>query len=166
MDLRDIAAGERDDRRLATVGDVRVDKNGDTRGLCLGESIGKASNLVTRYLASIGIRKMSVRNQHGHFAETGLDAHAAIGIVGPANLDARRLPVIRDNFAAREGYKVSNENVGALRGYVDPIFGDSLKLGVMRRGCVPIELHIDTARPRDDGIAANRILEWCHDDIS
>src|ERR1700728_4759690 len=155
MDLGGITPRESDHCRLASFRLVWIDQDCDAGSLRLGESIGKVGDLVARYFASIGIRKMSVRNQHGHFAETGLDAHAAIGIVGPANLDARRLPVIRDNFATREGYKVSGESVGALRGYIDPIFRDGLKLGVMRRVCVPIELHIDAARPRDDGVATD-----------
>jgi hypothetical protein len=42
--------------------------------------------------------------------------------------------------------------------------GNRLKLGVVGRSRVPIELHPNSARPFDDRIAADGVVEWCDND--
>src|SRR5580692_11422464 len=108
---------------------------------------------------------MSVRGQNGYFAEPGLNPYTAISIVRPADLDARRVSIIGNDLAARESHKVANESVSAVDRHVNPVFGNGLKLRVIGRSRVPIELHMDAARPGDDDVLADGIGKRRHDDI-
>src|SRR3984957_6902896 len=94
MDLGDVTAGERDNRCLASVRGVRVDHDGGACSFCLGQRVGEIGNLEAGYFAPVRIRKMPVGDQHGCLAEVGFDPDAAVGIVWPADLDARSAAVI------------------------------------------------------------------------
>src|SRR5580700_2899122 len=131
MDLGDVTAGERNDRRSASVRSVRIDHDGSARSLCLGQRVGKIGNLQAGYFAPVRIRKMPVGGQHGYLAEVGFDPDATIGIVRPADLDARSTAVIGNDLSLREGDKVADKRVGALARHIDPVFRNSLKLRVI-----------------------------------
>src|SRR5579863_8633390 len=100
MDLGNVATGERNDCRLPPVCGVRLDENSGARSLSFGQSIGKIADFVAGHFASVGIRKMSIGSQYDHLAELGVDPHAAIGIAWPADLDARCMAVIGNDFSA------------------------------------------------------------------
>lgn len=40
-----------------------------------------------------------------------------------------------------------------------------MKRGVVGRGSVHVELHMDAARPYEDDIPTDGIVKWCHDDV-
>ena len=46
------------------------------------------------------------------------------------------------------------------------IFRNRLELLIRGGGCMPIKLHIDPARPLNDGIASNRIIKRADYDVS
>ena len=51
------------------------------------------------------------------------------------------------------------------RGHVDPVFGNGLKLRVVGRYRVPVELHVDAAGPVDDDVSTDGVIEWRNDDV-
>ncbi len=60
MDLGNVAAGERNDCRLAPVSDVGFYQNSSACSLCFRQSTGKIVDFVAGHFVSIGIWKMSI----------------------------------------------------------------------------------------------------------
>jgi hypothetical protein len=65
----------------------------------------------------------------------------------------------------REGNKVEDERIHPIGRHIDTIFRHGLKLGVALSGSVPVKLHPHAAWPFDDGVAADRIIEGCYNNI-
>ena len=61
-----------------------------------------------------------------------------------------------------EADKASNEIRRSLGRDIDPVLRDGLQRRVGRRLGVPVELHIDAARPLDHGIAADGVGKRRH----
>jgi hypothetical protein len=67
---------------------------------------------------------------------------------------------VGDYFAAREHQKIVDEVIGLIALHIDSIVGNRCEGTVFWRGGMPIELHDDAARPSDQSVYADGILEW------
>ena len=105
MDLRDIAARELNQGLIPLIGRVGSDQNLDPGSSGLGEGIREVRDLISGYLPTVGIWKMAIGHQHGHFAEIRLDPNPPISVRWSPDLDAGRMRVIGDNFAVRKARK-------------------------------------------------------------
>ncbi len=76
-----------------------------------------------------------------------------------ADLDAGRLTIILDYLALRKRKIGSDEGVRLFRRDINTVLRDCGERGVMRRLRMPIDLHVDAARPLDHRIAAYRIFK-------
>src|SRR5262245_8445991 len=101
--------------RLAAIGGVWFYEYGRARGLRLTDRIGEISHLIAAHFASIWIRQLFIGHEHGDLPKCGVDPHAAVSILWPAHLYARRVPVVRDDLPLREAYESADERIGATR---------------------------------------------------
>ena len=108
---------------------------------------------------------MAIGHEGDDGAERRGEANTPVGAVCPADLDAGRLRIVAGDGAAGELDEAPDERIGAVGRQVDAVFGNGLQLGVPRRGRVPVELHVDAARPLDDGVAADRVVERGNGDV-
>src|SRR6516225_7890920 len=157
MNLGDVAAWELQDRGLAVTDHVGFNQHCCACAFSLADRRREIGDLVARHLPPMRIREMAIGHQHGHAAEGGLDADASVRIGWSADLYAWRLAVVRNNFAMRESDKIADERSGRIRRDIDPVLRHGLQRWIIRRCRVPIELHVDAARPLNDGITADRV---------
>jgi hypothetical protein len=68
----------------------------------------------TRSSRAIGIREMTIGNQHGNFSEQRIQSYATIHVVGPTDFDARRLLVVGNHLRVRKGPKVVDKGTGTI----------------------------------------------------
>src|SRR5271170_583646 len=103
---------------------------------------------------------MTVRHQYLHISKERRDPDAAVGFSRAPDFAGIGALVVRNHFAMREPHEGIHKIVGLIARYVDPV----VRNGFERRICgwreVPIQLHLDTARPLNDGVNPDRILEW------
>jgi hypothetical protein len=133
VNFGDKPAGEPHHGGLAIGHAVGLDHNARSRCFCFHKSIGKIVDLVPRCVAPIGIWEMTIGGQHSDFSERRIHPYAAIPIIGPSNLDAGRLGVVRDYLRLRKSSKVADKIIGTIRRYVDRIFRNRLQTGEVRR---------------------------------
>jgi hypothetical protein len=70
------------------------------RSLRLADRICDICHLIADHLAPVLIRELSIGDEHGDLAECGVDPHAAVSILRPANLYARCVPVVGNDLAS------------------------------------------------------------------
>src|SRR5690349_18287631 len=126
VDFGDEPTGEPQHRRSATRHAVGLDHNARSGRFCLHEGVGKVVDFVAHYFTPIGIWKMTVGSQHRDFSERRIHPCAAIHIIWPSDLDARRLVIVRNYLRLRKSSKVADKVIGTVRRYVNPIFRNSL----------------------------------------
>jgi hypothetical protein len=76
------------------IGGVWIDEDGGPRGLRLGDRIGDISHLIADHLAPVWIRELSIGDEQGDLPECGVDPHAPVSIVWPADLYSRCAQVV------------------------------------------------------------------------
>ena len=108
---------------------------------------------------------MAVRDIHRNLAERGFQTDAAKRVGWPPDLDAGRLGLVRDDLAMGELHEALDESLCAIGGHIDAVFGHGLKRGIGWFGRVPVQLHVNAARPLDHRVAADRIGEGRDDDV-
>src|ERR1700759_457386 len=108
---------------------------------------------------------MTVRDVHCQEAELRLDSNPPIRVRRSPDLDPGTVRIVRDHLAVRERYKTANELPGSTGRNVDAVFGNGLELRIGWRSCVPVQLHIHTARPLNDSVPSDRIVERTDQDI-
>src|SRR3984957_12113785 len=108
---------------------------------------------------------MAVCHEHGHLAKLRLDPNSSISISGASDFDAGRMCIIRYDFSVRELKKAGSESFYRIFRYVNTVFRDHLETRIGWRGGMPVQLCVDPARPLDDRVQADRILEGTDEDI-
>src|ERR1700681_3589980 len=108
---------------------------------------------------------MTVSDVHGQEAELRLDSNPAVRVRRTPNLDAGRVGIVGDHLTVREIDEATQERGGSVGRNVDAILGNSLEPRIRRRSCMPVQLHVYTARPLDDRVPSDRIVEWTDQDI-
>src|SRR5580704_6024679 len=109
---------------------------------------------------AVWIWKMPVGYDHYRRAKDRRNPDPAIGIGHAADLNARRVSIIGNNFAVRESEKALNERCHTFWRDINAVLRNRLQRRVRRRRGVPIELHIHPARPLDDDVPPDWIIEW------
>src|SRR6202044_3281837 len=61
--------------------------------------------------------------------------------------------------------KAVYEGSHTLGRHIDTVFRNGLKSFIGRRGRMPIELRVHAARPLDNGISSDWVIEWSHKNI-
>ena len=102
---------------------------------------------------------MSVRHQHLHIAEQRIYADATIRFARAPNLAPIGLRLVRSDLAFREAQKILYKFVSYIARHIHPVVRNGFQRGVIRCGEMPIELHLHAARPLNDRVHSNRILE-------
>src|SRR3984957_12457606 len=108
---------------------------------------------------AVWIWKMPVGYDHYRRAKERRNPDPAIGIGHAADLNARRVSIIGNNFAVRESEKALNERCHAFWRDIDAVLRNRLQRGVRRRSGVPIKLHIHAPWPLDHSVFTDRIVE-------
>src|ERR1700758_5669584 len=75
------------------------------------------------------------------------------------------MSIIRDNPAVTERNIARYECGCTIRGHIDTVFRNSLKSFIGRSSRVPIELRVHAARPLDNGISSDWVIEWSHKNV-
>src|SRR5271155_2389046 len=109
---------------------------------------------------------MAIRYENRQLAEVGLDTDSPIGITRPSDLNTGSVRIIRDDIPMTKGKKAVYEGRHAIGGHIDTIFRNGLKSFIGRRGRVPIELRVHAARPLDNGISSDWVIEGSHKNVS
>src|SRR5260370_26720864 len=108
---------------------------------------------------------MTVSDVYGQEAELRLDSNPAVRVRRPPNLDAGRVEIVGDHLTVRESDEATQERGGSVGRNVDAIVGNSLEPRIRRRSCMPVQLHVYTARPLNDRVLSDRIVERTDQDI-
>src|SRR6201993_1733322 len=75
------------------------------------------------------------------------------------------MSIVRDNPAVTERNIARYECGCTIRGHIDTVFRNSLKSFIGRSSRVPIELRVHAARPLDNGISSDWVIEWSHKNV-
>ena len=135
------------------------------RRSCFSERAGKVWDLISGRLAAIRIRKMAVCHEHGHLAEL-TNRSGFVDRYRPAGR-SRCLEHARcRRRLCRERTLGSCERTPhAVRRHVDAILRNRLAApGRMAPSCAS-RVACLLRRAMDDGIPADRIVEWSHQDV-
>ncbi len=109
--------------------------------------------------------EMAVGDEHGHLSKFRLHPDSAISIRRPPDFDARRMCIIRYDFSVRERQKAGNESAHRVYRHVDMVFWDHLEARIRCLDRMPLNLCVHSARPLDDRISPDRIVEWTDENI-
>src|ERR1700749_2703610 len=93
MNFRDIPTRELYHGRRSAIRGERLDEGDCARSLRLRQGVLQVPDLVARQFAPVWVRQLTICDEHGHFAEDGLDANAAIRILVPAYRNPGSLPI-------------------------------------------------------------------------
>src|SRR5271170_195494 len=165
MDLGDIPARELNHGCPSAIGCIGPDHNSDPGRFGLSEGSREIRNLVAGHLVPVWIRKMAVRYENRQLAEVGLDTDSPIGVTRPSDLRSGSVRIISDDIPMTKGKKAVYEGSHAIGGHIDTVFRNGLKSFVGRRGRVPIELRVHAARPLDNGISSDWVIEWSYKNV-
>src|ERR1700741_1486144 len=165
MDLCDVSSRELNDGCISVASGVRWDQYFDTRCFGLSERIRQIRHFISGHFPAVGIRKVPVCDEHGELAKLRFKPYSAIGVSRSSDFYARSMRIVGGDSAVRECKKATNELVCLVSGDIDAIFRNRLKCSVGWRSGMPIELRIDAARPLDDRVSPNRVVEGSDEDI-
>src|SRR5260370_20581988 len=108
---------------------------------------------------------MAVSDGHGQEAELRLDSNPTVRVRRSPNLDAGRVGIVGDHLTVRESDEATQERGGSVGRNVDSILGNSPEPWIRRRSCMPVQLRVYTARPLNDRVPSDRIVERTDQDI-
>ena len=108
---------------------------------------------------------MAIRYENRQLAEVGLDTDSPISVTRPSDLNTGSVRIISDDIPMTKGKKAVYEGSHAIGGHIHTVFRNGLKSLIGRRGRVPIELRVHAARPLDNGISSDRVIEWSHKNV-
>jgi hypothetical protein len=73
--------------------------------------------------------------------------------------------IVGDDLPMRKAEKAVGKGVRPLGRDVNAVLGDGLERRIGRLRRLPVELHVDAARPLDHGVASNGIGKGVHQDV-
>src|SRR5713226_4965977 len=161
----DIAAWELHHSRVAVIGCIWSGEYRGSSRLGFWQRFGQIRDFVAGELTPIREREMTVSDVHGQEAELRLDSNPPVRVRRPPNLDAGRVGIVGDHLTVRKSDEATQEHGGSVGRNVDAILGNSLEPRIRRRCCMPVQLHVYTARPLNDRVLSDRIVERTDQDI-
>src|ERR1700760_4871467 len=108
---------------------------------------------------------MAIGYENRQLAKVGLNTDSPISVTRPSDLDTGSVRIISDHIPMTKGKKAVYEGSHAIGGHIDTVFRNGLKSFIGRRGRVPLELRVHAARPLDNGISSNWVIEWSHKNV-
>src|ERR1700751_4180297 len=115
MDLSDVSPWKSDNNGISSVGFVKRHEDLRASRFGLSERVCQIRHLISRHLVSVGIRKVTVRNERSQLAELRFDPHSPVGFPRPSDFNAWCSRFIRHNAAVRESKEAAHERIRSVR---------------------------------------------------
>src|SRR5262249_8431287 len=127
MDLSDVSSRKLHDNRLAFLSFVWRYEYLDAACFCLSKRILQICHFISGHFAAVGIRKVSVGDESGQFAEPRFDPPSPIGLCRLSDFNTWSARFIRDHASVGKREKAAHERIDPILRHVNSILRNRLE---------------------------------------